>query len=157
MKRLFCFVMVFVSLFGLVGCGDNAEIDRFQFCEHVELQFTMAETGEVIFNKDNIISINTELYNTEYGYWSIIFQLDKQGSTRLKNATSAENKGKQINIIMSANGEDSIISVPTINEQVTNGKAQITTLLEWQAKTIVEQLGGKYCIYCNPDFWESFD
>lgn len=79
----------------------------------------MSDTDEVIITKTNISAVNTG-FDGEYLY--VIIYLDSPGALSFSNATRAENAGKQILIIVTINGEDTIVSAGTICTQITNAR-----------------------------------
>lgn len=139
-------------LFFFVGCGAD---DKFQFCEHIKLRVEFSDTNDVVFTQDNILDVDTAIYDDALGYWCIIFQLDSVGTANFDSATASANKGKQLFVIVTANNEDSTIIAPIVNEHITDGKVKITGAMdEQQVQAIIDQLSGKYCNTCNPAIFE---
>ncbi|MDR2201918.1 MAG: protein translocase subunit SecD [Clostridiales bacterium] len=88
-----------------------------------ELRFELE--GNTVITGKNVLSAVAD-YDTQQGEYVVSLSLDSDGTVKFRDATKAENKDKQISIIITVDGEDSTISSPKINDQIVNGKAVIT-------------------------------
>lgn len=92
--------------------------------ENTRLKFILDSTGEIIITGDNLANIEV-VYDSNNGY-VVALQLNEYGTNRY-NTIATNHFGETISIvIIDKNKNESIVSSPTINGLISNGKVLIT-------------------------------
>ena len=91
-----------------------------------ELQFVLDDTDEVVITGDDVTNAEGG-YDSNAGSAVVSLELTSEGGKKFGSATSA-NIGKKMSIDLVTDGvrEESPISTATIQDAITNGRAQIT-------------------------------
>lgn len=91
-----------------------------------ELQFVLDDTDEVVITGDDVTNAEGG-YDSNAGSAVVSLELTSEGGKKFGSATSA-NIGKKMSIYLVTDGvrEKSPISTATIQDAITNGRAQIT-------------------------------
>ncbi len=104
-----------------------------------ELKFVLDETGQEVISGKNIEKAQA-MYSNENGGYVVSLELDAEGTEKFAEAT-ANNSGKTMSIISTVDGEEIVISSPTINEAITNGEAIITgNFTQETAQNLADQI-----------------
>lgn len=79
----------------------------------------------IILTGENVTSAKAGYYSSSADY-AVYLDLDSAGTSAFADATSSENTGQAISIYTEVDGERTLISSPTINDQIVTGSAVIT-------------------------------
>lgn len=94
------------------------------------LRFQLDETGEVVLTGKNVLRAEAAYDN---GQPVVALSLDNAGTEAFARATGESNHGKTMSIISTVDGEDTTISSPKIEATITNGRAIINGMGDFEA------------------------
>lgn len=94
-------------------------------------------TNQIVLRGENILKAESNFLN---GEWVVSLKLDADGTKAFGDATAA-NIGKQMSIISTVDGTDTVISSPKIESAITGGEAYINGMAsEAEAKNLADQI-----------------
>ena len=93
--------------------------------EKTRLKFVLDSTGEVVITDENLLNIEV-VYDNNSGGYVVALELNEYGTRRFSEITS-NHVGDTISVVViDESRTENIVSSPTINSAITNGKVIIT-------------------------------